>query len=153
MKTQITHDTFTIERTFRASRSRAYQAWSNADQKAKWFVGPPGRWTAIRREMNFSQGGEEIVVGRFDDHGTSGFFCTYQEIVDQESIVYSYRMFVDEVLLSVSLVTVQFENDGPGCKTIFTEQGVYFGDPAAAKGRLEGSQMLMDNFINSLGEE
>ena len=153
MSTQITHDTFTIERTFRADRDKAFSAWSDVNEKAKWFVGPAGRWTAIRREMNFTQGGEEIVVGRFDDHGTSGFYCTYQDIVDQECIVYSYRMFVDESLLSVSLVTVQFEDSGTGCKTVFTEQGVYFGDPAAAKGRLQGSQMLMDNFVNSLAME
>jgi uncharacterized protein YndB with AHSA1/START domain len=153
MKTQISHDTFTIERTFSSDRFRTFQAWANADQKAKWFVGPAGRWIAIRREMNFSKGGEEIVVGRFEDHGTSGFFCTYQDIVDQERIVYSYRMFVDEELLSISLVTVQFKDEGAGCKTIFTEQGVYFGDPTAAKNRLVGSQMLMDNFVDSLNQE
>ncbi len=151
MKTQITHDTFTIERTFRASRNRAFRAWADIELKSQWFVGPVGRWTQVRREQDFRVGGDEILIGSFSVGGSSGFFATYQDIVDQERIVYSYRMFVDEVLFSVSLVTVQFEDDGAGCKTTFTEQGTYFGDASFAAGRLEGSNMLMDNFILSLG--
>ena len=153
MSTQISHDTFTIERTFKASREKAYRAWSDFDQKAKWFVGPAGKWTALRRELNFSVGGEEIVVGDFPGHGTSGFFATYQDIVPLERIVYSYRMYVDDVLLSISLVTVEFHDEGSGSKTLFTEQGVYIGDPASAASRRQGSEMLMDNILRSLDGE
>ena len=150
MSKQITHDTFTIERTFRADRAKSFQAWTSAEEKRKWFVGPVGRWTEVRREVDFQVGGQEVLVGSFSVGGSSGFFATFQDIVDQERIVYSYRMFVDEVLFSVSLVTVEFEDAGTGCKTRFTEQGVYFGDASFAASRLEGSNMLMDNFTNSL---
>jgi uncharacterized protein YndB with AHSA1/START domain len=153
MSTQIAHDVFTIERTHRASRERAYRAWADFDKKAKWFVGPAGRWTALRREQDFSVGGQEVVVGDFEGHGTSGFFATYQDIVPLERIVYSYRMFVDEVLLSISLVTVEFHDEGSGSKTVFTEQGVYFGDPVAAANRRQGSDILMDNIARSLDDE
>lgn len=153
MKTQITHDTFTIDRTFRADRARAFRAWTSADEKRKWFVGPAGRWTEVRREVDFQVGGQEVLVGSFSVGGSSGFFATFQHIVDQTRIVYSYRMFVDEELLSVSLVTVEFADSGTGCQTKFTEQAVYFGDATHAANRLQGSQMLMDNFINSLEKE
>lgn len=152
MKTELTYDTFRIERALRASREKAYRAWSDYDQKAKWFAGPSG-WVQLRREQDFSVGGSEVVVGRHGDGGTSGFFATYQDIVPQERIVYSYRMFVDEVLLSVTLVTVEFHDAGAGTLMVFTEQGVYFTGPEAATSRQHGSNYLMDNIVRSVDEE
>jgi len=152
MKTELTYDTFRIERTLRANRERAYRAWSDHDKKAKWFVGPSG-WVQLRREQDFSVGGTEIVVGKHGDRFTSGFFATYQDIQPLERIVYSYRMFVDEVLLSVSLVTVEFHDKGAGSLMVFTEQGVYFADAKAAASRQHGSNFLMDNVARFVDEE
>jgi len=150
MTKPITHDTFTIERTFRANRDRAFQAWSDIRLKEKWFAGPAGRWSIVKRELDFSVGGSEVAVGRFSDGDTSGFYATYQDIIPNERIVYSYRMYVNDTLLSVSLATVEFFDEGTGSKTIFTEQGVYFTDSDAAVSRRQGSEMLMDKFVNSL---
>ena len=146
------HDTFTIERQFKANRSRAFAAWSQVDLKAKWFVGPAGKWSLVKREMDFVPNGREVVIGEFDGHGRSHFDAVYLDIVDQENIVYAYRMYVNDELLSISLVTVSFEDNGPGTKMSFTEQGVYFATQEAALSRLEGSKMLIASIAETLGE-
>lgn len=139
------HDTFSIERQFKANRKRAFEAWSQRALKETWFVGPPGKWTPLKREFDFRIDGREIARGTFTDGHTSHFDAIYMDIVDQERIVYAYRMYVNDVLLSVSLVTVEFEDCGAGSKTKFTEQGVYFATQEAVASRLHGSEMLMDN--------
>lgn len=148
------HDTFTIERQFKANRARAFAAWSQLAMKEKWFVGPAGKWTLLRREFDFRVDGREIARGAFGDGDTSHFDAVYLDIVDQERIVYAYRMYVSDMLLSVSLVTVEFDECGTGSKIKFTEQGVYFATQEAAANRLHGSEMLMDNLTRVIeGEE
>ncbi|BDI32157.1 ATPase [Capsulimonas corticalis] len=147
------HDTFTIERQFKAGRKRAFEAWSQIAMKEKWFVGPAGKWTLLRREFDFRIDGREIARGEFSDGNTSHFDAVYLDIVDQERIVYAYRMYVNDVLLSVSLVTVEFEDCGAGSKTKFTEQGVYFATQEAAVSRRHGSEMLMDNVTRAIEGE
>ncbi len=153
MSNAPTHDTFTIERQFKAGRKRAFEAWSQIALKEKWFVGPAGKWTLLRREFDFRVDGREIARGAFGDGDTSHFDAIYLDIVAQERIVYAYRMYVNDVLLSISLVTVEFEDCGTGSKTKFTEQGVYFATQEAAASRLQGSEMLMDNLTRVLEEE
>ncbi|HEX5323617.1 MAG TPA: SRPBCC domain-containing protein [Capsulimonadaceae bacterium] len=147
------HDTFTIERQFKANRKRAFEAWSQLALKEKWFVGPPGKWNLLKREFDFRVDGREIARGGFSDGDTSHFDAIYLDIIDQERIVYAYRMYVNDLLLSISLVTVEFEGCGTGSKTKFTEQGVYFATQEAAASRLHGSQMLMDNLTRVIEGE
>lgn len=153
MSNTLTHDTFTIERQFKAGRKRAFEAWSQIALKEKWFVGPAGKWTLLRREFDFRVDGREIARGAFGDSDTSHFDAIYLDIVDQERIVYAYRMSASDRLLSISLVTVEFEDCGTGSKTKFTEQGVYFATQEAAAGRRKSSEMLMDNLTRVIEGE
>lgn len=146
MNNEIIHDAFTIERTLKASRARAFEVWANPEMKAKWFVGPPGVWTEVIREHEFAVGGKEVVGGDFSQGSSSRFDAVYMDIVDLTRIVYAYRMFVNNELLSVSLTTVEFKDSGTGTRMIFTEQGAFFtSDLEEAAKRKLGSEMLVDN--------
>jgi uncharacterized protein YndB with AHSA1/START domain len=153
MNRDVIHDTFRIERSFKASRKRAFEAWSNVDLKAKWFAGPAEIWTAVKRELEFTIDGKETVVGVFSQGGSSRFEAVYLDIIDMSRVVYAYRMFVDDELLSVSLATVEFKDSGTGTHMIFTEQGAFFtsqeGDAAERK---RGSEILLENIAQFLEE-
>ncbi|HEY3782071.1 MAG TPA: SRPBCC family protein [Fimbriimonadaceae bacterium] len=153
MNSAVIHDTFTIERTLKASRERAFAVWSNKDLKARWFAGPADVWTPVKRELEFKVGGKETVLGSFSQGGSSHFDAVYMEIVDQTRIVYAYRMTVNGDLMSVSLTTVEFEDSGAGTRMKFTEQGAFFtGDAGDVKQRMVGSEMLVSNIARFLEE-
>ena len=52
------HTTFVIERSYPASPARAFAAWADPVQKARWFVGPD-EWIKFTHETDFRVGGHE----------------------------------------------------------------------------------------------
>ena len=61
-----------------------------------------------------------------------------------ERIVYTYELLIDEVRISVSLVTVELKPDGNGTRLTLTEHGAFFDgleDPAR---RRDGTGSLLD---------
>src|SRR5882724_9817404 len=89
------HDTFFIDRTFAFKREFVYAAWTSAEAKSKWFVGPSG-WELQLRELDFRVGGRERVRGRRPDGNTTFFDARYHEIVPNERIVYVYDMHTND---------------------------------------------------------
>jgi hypothetical protein len=53
-------------------------------------------------------------------------------------------MHLDEVRISVSLATVEFQASGPGTRMTFTEQGVYLDGYDDAGEREHGTGELLD---------
>lgn len=153
MTRRTTHDTFTIERTFNASPDRVFQALANAEQKAKWFAGPPP-WKLVESTFDFRVGGQERVSGIHAGGMSSIFEARYHDIVPNQRVVYSYEMIVNGVRISVSLATFELVAIGAKTKLVLTEQGVYFEDEGTAKymtegaaaSRLKGTEGLMDQF-------
>jgi uncharacterized protein YndB with AHSA1/START domain len=144
------HTTFAIERSYNFSPAKVFAAWSTAEAKARWFVGPHDKWTLIKREMDFRVGGREIVSGSFADGPTSTFNSYYQDIVPNERIVYSYEMDLSGKKISVSLATVEFAPVKGGTRLKFTEQAVFLDDFDDAGGREIGTAALLDQLGASL---
>src|SRR4051812_12690631 len=96
MNQRTIHDTFTIERTFNASPDRVFQALANAEQKAKWFAGPPG-WKPVESTFDFRVGGQERMSGIHAGGMSSTFDARYHDIVPNKRVVYSYEMIVNGV--------------------------------------------------------
>src|ERR1700676_2998127 len=97
---EIIHGKFVIERTYEASPADVFAAWADPAVKARWFIGPTG-WTAIRRELDFRIGGEELLQGRYEARETL-FRARFHDIVSDERIVYVYDMYMDDEHHSVS---------------------------------------------------
>ena len=138
------HTTFTIERIYNFAPAKVFAAWSNVDAKARWFAGPVGKWTLVKRELDFRVGGREKLSGSFVDGHTSTFNGYYQDIVPNERIVYSYEMDLSGKKISVSLATVEFKPAKAGTKLHFTEQAVFLDDFEDAGGRERGTSELLD---------
>ena len=148
-KRSTVHDTFVIERTFSFKRELVYAAWTSAQAKSQWFVGPSG-WELQLRELEFRVGGRERLKGRRPDGTTSLFDARYYEIVPNERIVYVYEMHTNDVRISISLATIEIKERGEGTELIITEQGVFLDGYDDAGRREQGTQVLVDQLEQAL---
>lgn len=137
------HYTFTIERVYDMPRERVFGAWSDLEQKKKWWGN--AACTPVIREMDFRRGGRERIKGQWDDGDTHEFAATYHDIRENERIVYYYDMDVNGRHISGSLATVEFEADGVKTRMKFTEHAVYLDGWPTPEDREEGTNSLLDS--------
>lgn len=147
----VAHDTFTIERTYKAPPERVFAAWSNPEQKRAWFVEGEG-WTIDAHEMDFREGGFERSRFRFGDGPPMTNDAYYYEILSSRRIVNSYEMTLAGKRFSVSLSTLEFEPAGSGTRLRYTEQIVFFDGADTAKNRREGCLELFGKLAEHMGE-
>ena len=145
----VTHASFTLTRVWKASPARVFAAFANKQAKDKWFAGPPG-WTLLKREFDFREGGREHLAGRHPNGMVSVFDCTYQDIVPNERIIYSYVMYLDERKISVSQAAIEIRPEGDGTKLVLTEYGDYLDGHEDGGSREHGTNFLMDQLGQSL---
>jgi uncharacterized protein YndB with AHSA1/START domain len=135
------HGTFVISRTYPAARDRVFAAWSNRDDKARWFGAGP---EASNLQLDFRVGGTEMNSGGPPGGPVYTYRATYQEIVPDERIVYGYTMDTDGTVISVSVTTVEFAKAGDGTTLTFTEQGVFLDGHDTLTSREKGTGELLD---------
>lgn len=152
-----THGTFVIERNYAAAPQRVFAAWSDPAAKRAWFVEGEG-WDIRSFELDFREGGREAsrfrVVGGnnpFPPETTFGNETVFDEIVENERIIFTYSMDRDGVRFSVSLASVEFKPADSGTRLIFTEHGAHFDMADGIKMREAGWHELLgklDEFLN-----
>jgi uncharacterized protein YndB with AHSA1/START domain len=147
----VEHATFVIERNYDASPSRVFAAWADPDAKARWFGPPddsPGEF-----ELDFRVGGRELNRGKGPGGGDYAYEATYQDIVPDERIVYSYDMHMNGTRISVSLSTVELKANGDGTRLVYTEQGAFLDGHDTPAQREGGSGGLFDALERELARE
>lgn len=147
----IRQQDFTIERRFRQTPAQTFQAFADPELKARWFA-TPDSWTENERSIDFRVGGSELSAARDDSGHHHLFRCRYHEITEGERIVYAYDLLLDQQLVSVSLVAIEFRSGGDGgTHLVFTEHGAFLDgleDPAE---REHGTGLLLDGLGMFLG--
>ena len=146
-KRSTNHATFVIERTYDAPRERVFSAWTDQASKSRWFG--PGE----EHELDFRVGGHEHLLARMDDGTAYSFDAIYQDIVDDERIIYSYDMHRDRVRISVSVTTVEMVPAGEGTLLRFTEQGVFLDGEDNPESREHGTGKLLEALGETLAQE
>jgi uncharacterized protein YndB with AHSA1/START domain len=151
----VDHATFVIERTLKAPVARVFRAWGDAALKQQWNACHDD-WRVEEHRLDFRPGGTEVsrVV---EPDGTSHIMkAHYFDIVSDRRIVYAYEMYLDEVRISISLVTVMFEpmsKTGASTLMTFTEQVTFLdghGDLAERRlGTEVGLQRLVQHFAEA----
>jgi uncharacterized protein YndB with AHSA1/START domain len=139
----VTHDTFVLERTYDAPRSRVFRAFADPATKVRWFSGPDG-WTTTERSMEFRVGGHEVDEGGPPGGPLHRFAATYYDILPDRRIVYSYDLSLDGVRLSVSLTTVELLDEGGRTRLVLTEQGAFLDGLEDPRLREEGTSELLE---------
>jgi uncharacterized protein YndB with AHSA1/START domain len=137
------HGAFALDRVLRHPIERVFNSWSTAEAKAHWFMGPPGQWTALERNLDFRIGGREKALGQFASGMKSLFQAYYYDIVPNERIVYSYDMHLDATLISVSVATITFQAQGNRTLLTINEQGVFLDAFDDGGSREQGTAQLL----------
>jgi len=132
----VKHATFVVERTYTASPEKVYQAWADPAAKAKWFSKPD--------IFEFRVGGREYSFGGPPEGPIFTFEASYQEIIPDKRIVYTYTLDSDETRISVSLTTIELIPIGGGTKLVFTEQGAFFDGHDTPEIREHGTNEMLD---------
>jgi uncharacterized protein YndB with AHSA1/START domain len=142
-KRNTTHATFVIEREYKAAPAKVFAAFASPQSKAKWFGGPDD-WEKSNHKLDFRVGGKESVSGGPPGGTVHSYDATIWDIVENERIVISYELHLDETRISVSLGTTEIKPNGAGSKLIYTEQGAFLDGYDDAGQREQGTQELFD---------
>lgn len=153
-----THATFVIERRYDAAPHRVFAAWTDPAAKRAWFADGEG-WDIRSFEFDFREGGREKsrfrVAGAanpFPPETTFGNETVFNEIVENERIIFTYSMDRDGMRFSVSLASVELTPAGNGTRMIFTEHGAHFDEADGPKMRETGWTELLqklDQFLTT----
>ena len=151
----VIHDTFELERTYPASLSRVFAAFTSKEAKEAWGdtgdLAEPGA-DAGDTEFDFRIGGHERFG--FGYQGVSyRYDARYYDIVPDQRIIYSYEMYADDARISVSVATIEFAATADGTALTWTEQGAYldgFDGAEAPQFRREGTAEMLDGLAKYL---
>lgn len=142
-KSTVTHDSFTLERSYDATPARLFAAWADPAQKRRWFAeGEP--WTVQSFQADFREGGHERTVFHQKDGSVITNETVYHDIIDGQRIVSSYSMTLGGKRFSTSLATVEISASGKGSTLRFTEQAAFFEGGDGVAMRKQGWTELFD---------
>ncbi|WP_137930816.1 SRPBCC family protein [Mesorhizobium comanense] len=139
----VVHSTFVIERLYPAAPSKVFFALSDPDAKRRWFADPDNPMPS-RHEMDFRVGGKEVNAGGPKDGPIHVYTATYQDIVHDQRMVYSYDMLFGATRISVSLATIELFAEGTGTRLVLTEQGAFLDGHDTSETREHGTGVLLD---------
>ena len=151
----VLHDTFVIERTYPASPSRVFAAFTTKEAKDAWgdagdIAGSdPATGPA---EFDFRVGGHERF-GMVYQGVSYTYDAFYYDIVPGQRLVYSYEMHADGVRISVSVATIEFAGIDDGTTLTWTEQGAYldgFDGEDVSRLRHGGTSEMLDGLAKYL---
>jgi uncharacterized protein YndB with AHSA1/START domain len=145
----VTHATFVIERDYAHPPAKVFAAFANPTSKARWFVGPEN-WDKSNHKLDFRVGGKESVSGGPPGGEVHYYNAEYWEITENERIVTSYEMHMDEKRTSVSLAAMEFKSNGGGTKFVLTEQGAFLDGIDDATERERGTNELLNQLATYL---
>lgn len=152
MTAPAVHDRFTIERTYPHSPAKVFAAFATEAGKDRWFGAAPDLWDLVERSFDFRVGGIETIEADWKSGKNSRMDALYHDIVQDRRIVYSYRMRIDGVPISVSLTSVELTPDGDGTRLTLTEHGIYLDGYDDAGSRHHGVSWQMARLGETLGD-
>ncbi len=132
------HVTVRVDRTFAADRARVFAAWSDAAALRRWYVPGDDNWSSRIIEHDFRVGGRKAL--EFGPKGESPYSedCRYEDIVDNERIVFSMRIGAGVGTITVSLVTIELSDAAAGSRVVVTDQMAILDGGDTGDGRESG---------------
>jgi len=150
MDRNVTHATFTLERSYPAPPARVFAAWADPAAKASWFTPGPGSG----HELDFRVGGREVATGGPEGGPLMTFETLYRDIVPEQRIVYTSTLSAGADLMTVSLTTVEFTPAEDGStRLILTEQGAYLDGQEQPGWREQGTADQLDGLAAALKDQ
>jgi uncharacterized protein YndB with AHSA1/START domain len=145
----VNHSTIVIERSYDASPSRVFAAWSDPEALLRW--GSPGEgWESAFDRFEFKVGGGEL--SRFGPKGGDTYLneTRYLDIVPDQRIVSAGAMISGGTRIFAGLLTVEFSATGKGCRMVMTEQGAFLDGHDVPANHEAGWNQMLDNLGGEL---
>jgi uncharacterized protein YndB with AHSA1/START domain len=139
----VTHDRMTIERTYDATPDRVFAAFGSAEAKRVWMLGAEDDFNPDNYALDFREGGREYIRGE-GGGDIYTYEARYEDIVENERIVYTYYMLRGDVRMSVSVTSVEFEAQDGKTKLTLNEHGIYLDGQDQPALRFEGISGQLD---------
>ena len=144
-----------FDRVFSQSPETVFAAFSKLEQKEKWFSGPAGA-KINERSLDCRAGGREVLEVLWPSGTVTRFDARYHCAESETRLVYSYDLFIDGALYSVSLADVVFEAKDGGTLIRFAESTSYFTDQEldeSTASRMHGTKAQFDMLAMALSGE
>lgn len=135
----IAHGTFVLERKYPASPARVFRAWADPSIKQRWF----GDGATPAKIFDFREGGRELMESG-EGADQFAFDVRYEDIVENNRIIYTYYMIMGGKRISVSVAAVELFADSEGTRMTVTEHGCFLDGLDNMDQRKRGTDMLLD---------
>jgi uncharacterized protein YndB with AHSA1/START domain len=146
----IHHETLIIERNFTAPPERLFQAFADPKERQVWSA-PSPEIVIVIEETDVRTGGREIArCGRAGNlNWTMKVF--YHRVTEGRQITFSEELWDGENILTVSLITFDFEKHGiTGTRLKLTDQITSFVGESGIAGHRDGYTKALTNLAASL---
>jgi uncharacterized protein YndB with AHSA1/START domain len=152
----VIHDTFVIERTYRASLARVFAQLADPVRKRRWY-GEGDNHVVERFEIDFREGGAERTAYRLNDNtplpgaviANEGI---YQDITPNQRVVLATSMTIEGRRVSCSLITFELLDRGGATELVLTHQGVFYEGSGGPQMRKDGWEKLLDALGRAVDE-
>ncbi|MGM7703230.1 SRPBCC family protein [Pseudalkalibacillus sp. Hm43] len=147
MITMQTEQNYKLElsQTYNVKKERMYQAWTNAEELAKWW-GPEGYTTTVD-QMDVKVGGEYKFAMHPPEGEAKVLVGRYEEVVQNEKLVFTWQWEDADNAFPETKVTVQFvDQDGSTEVKVTHEQ---LPSEEAAEGHNQGWSSSLEGSLKN----
>lgn len=145
------HAGFTLVRDYPHPVADVWAAFAEPARKRLWFGAGDGREQVGEWEFDFRVGGRDVAESRFHGGPLSRAVAVYSDIVEHERIVLTYDMWIDDVHISTSIVSYEFETVDGGTRLTHGEHGIHLdGFDLDGRMREQGSRELLELLARAL---
>lgn len=146
----ITHSHINLERTYAATASQVFAAWTTLDALKQWAV-PVKGWTVEYEAFDPRPGGREISTFTTPDGQVLRNEGTYGDMVPGERLVSLYTMSSDGTRIFSGVLSIELSPEGAGCKLRLTELGCFYDGHDKLENHKLGYGTTLDDLAVHLG--
>ena len=134
----VTHSTFTLERTYAAPVERVFAAWATPEARGRWMA------QGAEHTQDFVVGGLETVSAPDATGRQLIYQARYVDIVPDERILTTSTLHTEDRLSTVSTTSVEFHAEDGGTRLVMTEHGIYLPGQEQPEWRQNGTAQQLD---------
>ena len=140
----IAHATIVMERTYNASPSRVFAAWSDVEARKRWSA-PADDIRIEYEEADFREGGRDL--SRCIEPGTEDYIAavTYIDIKRDQRIAFVEDIAHGRKRVSAALISVELSPQGAATRLLLTMQIASFDEAGMEQGYQFGWNAALDN--------
>ena len=144
------HGTVAVQRTLNVPVAHAYNAFSDANERAKWGAPSDNAAAFIYEEANFKIGGRDLARCGPKDDPRFTIEAHYVDIVPERRVVWVEMVHEIDRLLAVNITTLEFFSNGDATELKVTVQVTSFVGPDMIKNTRAGHEGALSKMARYL---